>query len=168
MIRWATVLFYFPIKKTPWYGKNPDKGVQKPGRSGFFFIRRTSFLKPLLHPLMRKIKMFFRLWLENTHRSYSPASGKSINGISAKSAGAFTAPVRLRQTPPPPYVIGQPSLTLYIAHFPDISHLCPPVTHISLRAVSHSANWFGIPFLKKLLNSAKMRPHKRKFSIKIS
>lgn len=35
-----------------------------------------------------------------------PASGKSINGISAKSAGAFTTPVRLRQTPPPPYVLG--------------------------------------------------------------
>ena len=35
-----------------------------------------------------------------------PASGKSINGISAKLAGAFTTPVRLRQTPPPPYALG--------------------------------------------------------------
>ena len=53
-------------------------------------------------------------------------------------------------------------------HFTDISQLCPPVTYIPLCAVSHSVNRFGIPFLKKLLNSAKIFLHKRKFSTKIS
>ena len=108
---------------------------------------------------------------ENTHRSYSPSiSGKrkrASTSISAKSAGALLpcpspadAPASIR-----PWLA---LLTLYIAHFPDISHLCPPVTYIPLRTVSHSANRFDIPFLKKLLNSAKICLHKRKFSTKIS
>ena len=108
---------------------------------------------------------------ENTHRRYSPSiSGKrkEHQRYFCQVGWRFYYPCPSPADAPPPYVLGQPSLTLYIAHFPDISHLCPPVTHILLRAVSHSANRFGIPFLKKLLNSAKMHPHKRKFSIKIS
>lgn len=108
---------------------------------------------------------------ENTHRSYSP----SISGKRKERQRYFCqvgwsfyypcpspadAPASIR----PWSALTNPLYSPFPGHFSSLSS-CH--AHSSFTA-SHSANRFGIPFLKKLLNSAKMRPHKRKFSIKIS
>ena len=61
---------------------------------------------------------------ENTHRSYIPASGKSINGISAKSAGAFTTlsvsgrrPASIR----PRLALTNPLYSPFPGHFSSLS-----------------------------------------------